>query len=57
VNLGKRESMAPGYATVSMRDIIYQPGAKWFIRQVMQPLAGARCRAAGADDDGTAVPR
>ena len=28
VDLGKRESMAPGYKTISMRDIIYQPGAK-----------------------------
>ena len=28
VDLGRRESMAPGYKTVSMRDIIYRPGAK-----------------------------
>jgi len=26
--LGKRESMLPGYKGVSMRDVIYQPGAK-----------------------------
>jgi quercetin dioxygenase-like cupin family protein len=25
---GKRESMIPGYKSVSMRDVIYQPGAK-----------------------------
>ena len=25
---GKRESMIPGYKTVSMRDLVYQPGAK-----------------------------
>jgi quercetin dioxygenase-like cupin family protein len=25
---GKRESMMPAYKTVSMRDVIYQPGAK-----------------------------
>src|SRR4051812_34452319 len=25
---GKRESMLPGYKAVSMRDVIYQPGAK-----------------------------
>src|SRR5262245_66122995 len=25
---GKRESMIPGYKSVAMRDIIYQPGAK-----------------------------
>jgi quercetin dioxygenase-like cupin family protein len=25
---GKRESMLPGYKSVSMRDVIYQPGAK-----------------------------
>jgi quercetin dioxygenase-like cupin family protein len=28
VDLGKHESMMPAYKTVSMRDIIYQPGAK-----------------------------
>jgi hypothetical protein len=27
VDLGGREAMIPGYKTVSMRDIIYQPGA------------------------------
>jgi quercetin dioxygenase-like cupin family protein len=27
-NWGKRDSMLPGYKMVSMRDIIYQPGAK-----------------------------
>ena len=27
VNLGKREAMVPNYKTVSMRDIVYQPGA------------------------------
>ena len=27
VDLGKREAMIPGYETVSMRDIVYQPGA------------------------------
>lgn len=25
---GKRESMLPGYKTVSMRDVVYEPGAK-----------------------------
>jgi len=25
---GKRESMIPGYKSISMRDVIYQPGAK-----------------------------
>jgi quercetin dioxygenase-like cupin family protein len=25
---GKRESMLPGYKRISMRDVIYQPGAK-----------------------------
>jgi len=25
---GKRESMIPGYKTISMRDVVYQPGAK-----------------------------
>lgn len=25
---GKRESMIPGYKSVAMRDVIYQPGAK-----------------------------
>jgi quercetin dioxygenase-like cupin family protein len=25
---GKRDSMIPGYKSVSMRDVIYQPGAK-----------------------------
>ena len=25
---GKRESMLPGYKTVSMRDVVYRPGAK-----------------------------
>ena len=25
---GKRESMIPGYKTVSMRDVVYRPGAK-----------------------------
>ena len=28
VDLSKRESEIPGYATVSMRDIVYQPGSK-----------------------------
>jgi quercetin dioxygenase-like cupin family protein len=28
VDLSRRESMVPGYKTVSMRDIIYQPGSK-----------------------------
>jgi hypothetical protein len=28
VDLGRRESMVPAYKTVSMRDIIYQPGSK-----------------------------
>ena len=28
VDLTKRTSEIPGYATVSMRDIVYQPGAK-----------------------------
>jgi hypothetical protein len=28
VDLGKRQSMVPGYKTVSMRDIVYQPNAK-----------------------------
>jgi len=28
VNLSKHQSMIPGYVTVSMRDIVYQPGAK-----------------------------
>ena len=28
VTLTKRPSMIPGYAAVSMRDIVYQPGAK-----------------------------
>ena len=28
VDLGKRESMLPAYKTVSMRDVVYQPGAK-----------------------------
>ena len=28
VDLSKRESEIPGYATVSMRDIVCQPGAK-----------------------------
>jgi quercetin dioxygenase-like cupin family protein len=27
-NWGKRDSMLPAYKTVSMRDVIYQPGAK-----------------------------
>ena len=27
VDLSRRESMIPGYKTVSMRDMIYQPGA------------------------------
>jgi quercetin dioxygenase-like cupin family protein len=27
VNLGKREAMMPPYKSVSMRDIVYQPGA------------------------------
>jgi quercetin dioxygenase-like cupin family protein len=25
---GNRESMIPGYKTISMRDVVYQPGAK-----------------------------
>ena len=28
VDLGKRQSMIPGYKTVSMRDFVYQPNAK-----------------------------
>ena len=28
VDLGKRQSMVPGYKTVSMRDLVYQPQAK-----------------------------
>jgi quercetin dioxygenase-like cupin family protein len=28
VDLGKRDAMIPGYKTVSMRDIVFQPGAK-----------------------------
>lgn len=28
VDLGRHESMMPAYKTVSMRDVIYQPGAK-----------------------------
>ncbi len=28
VDISRRESMVPAYKTVSMRDIIYQPGAK-----------------------------
>ena len=28
VQLGKRESMVPGYKSVSMRDVVYQPQAK-----------------------------
>ena len=28
VDLGKRDSMMPAYKTVSMRDVIYQPGSK-----------------------------
>jgi quercetin dioxygenase-like cupin family protein len=28
VDLGKRASMVPGYKTVSMRDVVYQPKAK-----------------------------
>ena len=28
VDLGKRQSMVPGYKTVSMRDIVYQPKSK-----------------------------
>ena len=27
VDLGKREAMIPGYKSVAMRDIVYQPGA------------------------------
>ena len=27
VDLSKREGMIPGYKTVAMRDIVYQPGA------------------------------
>jgi quercetin dioxygenase-like cupin family protein len=27
-NWGKRDSMIPGYKSVSMRDVIYQPGAR-----------------------------
>ena len=27
-SVGKRELMIPGYKTVSMRDLVYQPGAK-----------------------------
>jgi len=27
---GKRESMIPGYKTVSMRDVVYRPGRKDF---------------------------
>lgn len=28
VDLGTRESMVPGYRTVALRDVVYQPGAK-----------------------------
>src|SRR5215212_6937623 len=31
--------------------------AKWFIRQVVRPWAGARCRADGGGDDAAVVPR
>ena len=39
------------------RTICSKSYAKWFIRQVTRPWAGARCRADGAAGDGAVAPR